>query len=194
MTLPGNTTLLPKDDDGKPIPTSVQDLKHLIEFLREQLGESYASQNLALIMSELFKYINPLAIGALEQSFHLSRLITKKALKTHKNPLDEDQIGKIVEILSGQYFSHSFPISRADVENDLKLPLTKAEGGLSEKIKALDNYYDLQFQKRGPLSPNSAEPIGSVAAFLHTTQDAFILVDAYNAKGERLGDVWLRLV
>jgi hypothetical protein len=54
-------------------------------------------------MSELFKYINPLAIGALEQSFHLARLITKKALKTHNKPLDDDQIEKVVEILSGQY-------------------------------------------------------------------------------------------
>jgi hypothetical protein len=66
-----NHPLLPKDAQGKPIPTSVENLKHCIKFIREQLGESYSQQNLALIISELFKYINPLALGALEQSYNL---------------------------------------------------------------------------------------------------------------------------
>jgi ClpP class serine protease len=54
-----NHPLLPKDAKNEPIPTSVQDLKHCIQFIREQLGDSYPQQNLAQIVSELFKYINP---------------------------------------------------------------------------------------------------------------------------------------
>jgi hypothetical protein len=54
-----NHPLLPKDAKNEPIPTSVQDLKHCIQFIREQLCDSYPQQNLAQIVSELFKYINP---------------------------------------------------------------------------------------------------------------------------------------
>ena len=102
---------------GQPIPTSVQDLKHCIQFIREQFGGEKADGEKAqipeLILSELFKYVNPLALGALEQSYALSRLITEKVLKTRKKaPLKPEQINNIVDVLSRRYFSHAFLISR----------------------------------------------------------------------------------
>jgi len=103
-----NHPLLPKDAEGKPIPTSVEDLKHCVNFIREQLGESYSQQNLALIISELFKYINPLALGALEQSYNLSKLISRKCLKSRKKALTDEHIEAVVQQLAGGYFSHSF--------------------------------------------------------------------------------------
>ena len=84
-----------------PIPISVEDLRHCIRFIREQLEESYQKQNLALIISELFKYINPLAIGALEQSYNLSKLITRKSLGSRNVKLEDTQIEKIVLRVSG---------------------------------------------------------------------------------------------
>ncbi|MFH1625776.1 MAG: hypothetical protein ABID54_11575, partial [Pseudomonadota bacterium] len=101
-----NHPLLPKDAQGKPIPISVEDLKHCIKLIREQLGESYPQQNLALIISELFKYINPLALGALEQSYNLAKLITRKCLKSRKQPFTDEHIEVVVEQLAGGYFSH----------------------------------------------------------------------------------------
>jgi Serine dehydrogenase proteinase len=133
--------LLPRDTSGKTIPTSVQDLKHCIQFVREQLGEAYPSQNLALIISELFKYVNPLSIGAIEQTYNLSRMMTRKILKTRKAALSEEQITKIVEALAGQYYSHSYPISRTEVENDLGLPVIRPDSALSGTIRAIEDQY-----------------------------------------------------
>jgi hypothetical protein len=161
--------LLPQDPKTRePIPTSVQDLKHCIQFVREQLGDSYPQQNLALIISELFKYINPLALGALEQSYNLSRLITQKVLKTHRTQLPEEQVKKIVDILSGLYFSHSFLISRAEIETDLGLKITRPDDELGELVGNYENYYLAEFQKLLPAAPNSADKT-HIGGFLETT-------------------------
>jgi hypothetical protein len=181
--------LLPQDPKTKePIPTSVQDLKHCIQFVREQLGDSYPQQDLAMIISELFKYINPLALGALEQSYNLSRLITKKVLMTHKNPLPEAQVTKIVDILSGLYFSHSFLISRAEVETDLGLKVTRPDAQLLKLIGDYENYYASEFSKMVPVVPNSKVHLSGL---LETASTGYGLVQLI--QGDKLiSDPWLK--
>lgn len=189
-----NHPLLPKDTNGNPIPTSVQDLKHCIEFIREQLGKEYESKDLALIISELFKYIDPLAIGALEQSYKLSRLISEKALKTHRKPLEEQQIENIVNRLAGQYYSHAFLISRAEVESDLNLPVTKPDDLLSKLISNLDNYYAKQFENIMPIT-NTAPPVQMcVNAFLETTDTGWASVQITDNNNPLVTDrpMWLQ--
>ncbi len=139
--------LLPRDAQNNPIPTSVQDLKHCIQFIREQFGESYTDQDLAHVMSELFKYINPLAIGALEQSYSLSRMITAKVLGTRKKKLADDHVRKVQDQLAGLYFSHSFPICRSDVETDLGLPVTRPDSALTGLIDSLEKHYTGLFSR-----------------------------------------------
>jgi hypothetical protein len=183
--------LLPKDADNKPIPTSVQDLKHCIEFIREQLGQNSTSQDLALIISELFKHVNPLAIGALEQSYHLSRLITRKVLKTHTEVLTDDHINSIVEKLAGQYFSHSFLISRADVESDLGLTVTKPDQALSDAITALENHYVNSFGTQAQANPPNPFPILTPLFFLQTTRSCSVDAQAISAEGQTVGELML---
>jgi len=187
-----NHPLLPKNAQGQPIPTSVQDLKHCIQFIREQLGESYGSQNLALIVSELFKHVDPLAIGALEQAYSLARLITRKVLKTHRTPLDDEQIERIVETLSGQYFSHSYLISRAEVETDLKLPLVKPDEDVSRTIQALSEHFSSQFRKRAPIKLPGAQAEGFAAVILQTTECRWAVPMALSGDNLVL-DQWFKL-
>lgn len=183
--------LLPQDPKTKePIPTSVQDLKHCIQFVREQLGDSYPQQNLAMIISELFKYINPLALGALEQSYNLSRLITQKVLKTHKTPLPEEQVKKIVEILSGLYFSHSFLISRTDVETDLGLKVTRPDADLTQRLDAYESYYLREFPKLVPAAPNSTDKVRA-AGILETSSVGWAIVQLIKAE-KVANDPWLK--
>lgn len=183
--------LLPKDADGTPIPTSVEDLKHCIGFIREQLGDSYSNQNLALIISELFKYINPLAIGALEQSYNLSRLITEKCLKSRIEQLTEDHIKDIVERLSGKYFSHSFLISRSEVVSDLKLPVTKPDAELSMLISQLTTHYLQQFEKIVQAMPPKPGPIFRVGGIMQTTDICWLIASLMHQDGRPIGDPWV---
>jgi hypothetical protein len=196
--------LLPQDPKGtgNTIPVSVQDLKHCIEFVRTQLGESYPSQNLALIVSELFKYINPLALGALEQAYSLSRLITRKVLGTRKQPLSEDHIAKIEKALAGEYFSHAFPISRAEVETDLKLPVTKPDTELQDRLLALEEHFVAEFARRQPLGQTGlqAQPAGVVpqaltfgtGGYLQTASCGFAIGQVLQGQ-QVLIDPWLEI-
>jgi hypothetical protein len=189
-----NHPLLPKDADDRPIPTSVEDLKHCIRFISEQLGDSYPKQNLALIISELFKYINPLAIGALEQSYNLSKLITRKSLKTRKEPLKEDHIEKIVDQLAGKYYSHSFHISRSEVESDLGLPVTKPDAELSNLIADLDNYYTEQFKKIEKVSAPNAEPLFRVGGVIQVADGGWAIVQVLKQDGKMVTDPWIEFI
>jgi hypothetical protein len=187
-----NHQLLPKDAAGKPIPTSVEDLKHCIRFIREQLGDSYQDQDLAMIISELFKYINPLAIGALEQSYNLSKLITRKCLTTRREPLAEDKIEKIVNQLAGGYYSHSFLISRAEVESDLGLPVRRPDAELTELISRLENYYVERFVKdpQALPAPNSQLRV-RLGGVVQVANNGWAIAQIIKPDGELVIDPWI---
>jgi len=184
--------LLPKDANGKTIPTSVQDLKHCMQFVREQLGDAYPSQNLALIISELFKHVNPLSIGAIEQTYNLSRLITRKVLKTHKQPMPDEQIAKVVDALAGQYFSHTYPISRDEAEKDLGLNITKPDATLVGLIRAIENQYEAEFAKTVPFQANNPEPQLRVSAILETASSGWATVQVLAKDRSLVADPWLK--
>jgi len=187
-----NHPLLPKDAAGKPIPTSVEDLKHCIKFIREQLGESYQKQNLALIISELFKYISPLAIGALEQSYNLSKLITRKCLSTRKEPLTEEKINRIVDQLAGGYYSHSFLISRAEVEKDLGLPVTSPDAELVELISRLENHYDQRFKKEMQQLPApDSQFFVRLGGVIQVADNGWAIAQITKQDGQLVSDPWM---
>lgn len=186
-----NHPLLPKDTSGQPIPISVEDLKHCIAFVREQLGESYPQQNLALIISELFKYINPLALGALEQSYNLSKLITSKCLKSRKVQLDEKQIEKIVELLASGYFSHSFLISRSEVENELGLTVTKPDEELVQLMKSLEDFYLERFHNMKQLPAPNSNLNMRVGAVIQLSSAGYAIAQILQPDGKLVVDPWL---
>ena len=187
-----NHPLLPKDAKGEPIPTSVQDLKHCIQFIREQLGEKSPQHDLAQIIAELFKYINPLALGALEQTYNLSRLITKKVLETHKNKLPDEKIAKIVDFLSGQYFSHAFFISRNDVEKDLGLKVVRPDDELMGLTANIEAHSLTEFQKAVPLAGNVQDPLIYVGALMQTTNAGLVLAVVKKADGTVIAEPWVK--
>lgn len=117
--------LLPKDKDGNQIPISVQDLKHVVDLLkREGPEQSYTPEALATIFSKMFEYVHPLAMGAIEQSYALAKIISKKLLTTHMDPIkDQDKIERITNELSDGFKSHSYQIGWKEAQ-DLGLPVT----------------------------------------------------------------------
>ena len=186
--------LLPKDAEGKPIPTSVQDLKHCVEFITEQLGDKHNSQDLAQIISELFKYVEPLPLGALEQAYKLARLITEKVLKTRRTPLDQAIIDKVVDMLSGEYYSHSFLISRNDVEQDLGLTVVRPDNALTAVIETLGDFYDAQFAAIHRITPPSDLPCIRAGAFINTTRVGWVEAQLVDGDGKLKVDLWQRYI
>ena len=90
-----------------------------MQFIREAAGTGtetpYTPEAMAEIFTALFDKIHPLAIGAIEQSYALSKLVGTQCLSTHMDPATEaDQIKAIVDKLCDDYKSHQYPISRGE--------------------------------------------------------------------------------
>ena len=150
--------LQPLDKVGKPVPVSVEDLKNCIKFISQQLkdqdkNEKYSPRDMAEIVGKLFEHIEPLVIGSVERAYALSRLITKKVLETHLDPSQEkEKIEQIVDKIGGEYFSHAFPITRRDVEQELHLNVIKPEPELFDAIWQLHKYYSGAFSQTSDLN------------------------------------------
>jgi len=183
-----NHPLLPPDKQGNPIPASVQDLRHCLEFVRRNVPK----RELGPIVRELFSHVNPLAIGAIEQSYELSRLITRKVLGTRKEKLPPKQVEEIVDRLAGKYFSHAYPISRGEVETDLRLPMTKVNPGdsLFASIEALNAFYTGVFEKQQAV-PGPIPLTFRVTGFLETTKSRRVLCQVFGPNHQPLAAIWM---
>lgn len=137
--------LLPSRKEGEPpLVVSVQDLRHCVEFVKQEIGDS-EPESLATILAALFDKIHPLAIGAMQQSYALSRLISTKALSTHMNPdTEKEQIEKIVNAFSDEFFSHHYRIGWKEAK-DKGLKVTCAADELWETMWALYKHYQVYF-------------------------------------------------
>ena len=104
--------LLPKREGADQAePISVQDMRHAMQFIRsaansdpKQENSPYTPDALARIFTALFDKIHPLAIGAIEQSYALAKLVAKRCLGTHMTGPDSQQkIDRIVDALCDDY-------------------------------------------------------------------------------------------
>lgn len=172
--------LLPRDPQNASIPVSVQDLKHCLEFVKRNVPKK---EEIGPILNQLFSAVSPLAIGALEQSYELSRLITRKVLATRRKRLDSKVSEKIVDQLAGKYFSHGYFISRDEVENDLRIPVTRMDVGDEsfEASEALNGYYASVFEREVPI-PGAPVPLSfRITGFLETAQSRRVLCQVIGA-------------
>lgn len=129
-----------------PEPISVQDMRHAMQFIREASTTDgspipYTPEAMAHIFTALFNKIHPLAIGAIEQSYALAKLIGHRCLETHlDSEKDADEIKSIVDRLCDDYKSHSYPISRAEAKS-LGLNVSDAPSQLETILVDLTKFY-----------------------------------------------------
>jgi len=194
--------LLPKREGApEPEPISVQDMRHAMQFIREaapsESGLTYTPDAMAQIFSALFDKIHPLAIGAIEQSYALAKLIGTRCLETHMGTSDADRgkIAGIVDRLCDQYKSHSYPISRSEAKA-IGLNVEWANDSLEPLMLELYQLYTAR--KVGPYGPQIApgKQVKMYIAWLESLRLKFrVEQDAEigpNKDLKPLGDQWLR--
>jgi hypothetical protein len=142
--------LLPKGIDvnnpgaeAKPFSVSVQDLKHAVAFVKREAGDGgLVGDAYARVISVLFEKVHPLAIGAIEQSYELSKLITRRMLSTHMDEkADAEEIDRLADELCDAFKSHGFPIGVLEAER-LGLKVVRAEEELYDAMWDLKRWYD----------------------------------------------------
>lgn len=146
--------LLPQGPGGQPLAISVQDLKHAVEFVNREAGPTRLTADAyAQIITALFDKVHPLALGAIEQSYSLSKLITKRMLATHMDEKKEaEEIQRLADALCDDYKSHQFPIGLVEVQRLGLRTVKKASDDLYNAMWRLLEYYQGIDRSQKPLA------------------------------------------
>lgn len=188
--------LLPRREGAEEAePISVQDMRHAMQFIREAAGQGlempYTPEAMAQIFSALFDKIHPLAIGAIEQSYALSKLVATQCLSTHMDRTKEEaQINAIVDKLCDEYKSHAYEIGRREA----RAIGLKAKDASPEVEAAMMDV--LKFYSARPTGPPAAPPTGRFMmhiAWLDSQNLTMRVEGIYQMDGDKvkhLGDQW----
>jgi hypothetical protein len=179
------------------VEVSVQDMRHAMTFVKEAFGpgETYTPDAKARILTALFEKVHPLAIGAIEQSYALSKLIARRCLSTHMDEKKQAaEIARIADALCDEFKSHQYEINRREARQ-LGLKVVDAPADIENAMVEL-----LKFYISRPVYPQSAAPpaVGSnitgVVAWLESTQLSMrVEADYVVVQGGQLkiaGDRW----
>jgi len=138
----------PQNPQNK-IPISVEDVMAYFDLAKNKFGIKN-DEELSRIFNKFVEsnpQIHPLALGNVNRIHNLIRVLAKRLLKSHKIPIKEDEIDKIVDYFTEKLYSHQYFIGRKEAREDLGLKtvvdadnvLTKAMTDLCEEYnKELD--------------------------------------------------------
>ena len=105
------------------IPISVEDVMAYFDLAKNKFGIKN-DEELAKIFNKFVEsnpQIHPLALGNVNRTHNLIRILAKRLLKSHKSPMKEDEIEKLVDYFTEKLYSHQYFIGRKEAKEDLGL-------------------------------------------------------------------------
>jgi len=133
----------PQNPQNK-IPISVEDVMAYFDLAKNKFGIKN-DDDLAKIFNKFMEsnpQIHPLALGNVNRTHNLIRRLAERLLKSHKLPLHEDEIKKLVDYFTEKLYSHQYFIGRKEAREDLGLKtITDASEELSKAMTGLYEEY-----------------------------------------------------
>jgi hypothetical protein len=133
----------PQNPQNK-IPISVEDVMAYFDLAKNKFGIKN-DQELTAIFNKFIEsnpQIHPLALGNVNRTHNLIRMLAKRLLKSHKTPMKDDEIDKIVDYFTEKLYSHQYLIGRKEARDDLNLKnIIFANKELSESMTQLYEEY-----------------------------------------------------
>lgn len=155
----------PQNPQNK-IPISVEDVMAYFDLAKNKFGIKN-DEELAKIFNKFVEsnpQIHPLALGNVNRIHNLIRILAKRLLKSHKAPMKEDEIEKLVDYFTEKLYSHQYFIGRKEAKEDLGLKtVVNADSILSKAMTDLYEEYnkELDFGKmwnpENELGPNAMQ-------------------------------------
>ena len=131
----------PQNPQNK-ISISVEDVMAYFDLAKNKFGIKNDEQ-LAMIFNKFVEsnpQIHPLALGNVNRTHNLIRILAKRLLKSHTSPMREEEIEKIVDYFTEKLYSHQYFIGRKEAKEDLGVKsVVFADESLS---KALSDLYE----------------------------------------------------
>ena len=104
-----NHALSPVDCDNDRVNVSLDELNRVIRLWRSEQGDSTENP-----YKNLFAYVHPLVIGAVDRAESLSLMLCRELLAYHID--DEEKSHQIAATLNSKYPSHSYPILLSEAQ------------------------------------------------------------------------------
>lgn len=138
----------PKNPQNK-IPISVEDVMAYFDLAKNKFGIKN-DEDLTRIFNKFVEsnpQIHPLALGNINRTHNLIRILAKRLLKSHKNPMKEEEIDKIVNYFTEKLYSHQYLIGRKEAREDLGIKTIQfADKNLADLMTELYEEYKKEMQ------------------------------------------------
>lgn len=132
-------SLSPLDRDNRRVSVSQDELARIVNVWDKNSKEHHGNPYV-----EIFKYIHPLVVGAIDKSSSLSTKICKEILSYHiENEEDAERISKH---LNYSYPSHSYPITAKEASK-IGLTVEKLTSPVNEHLLKLNQIYSEMAQR-----------------------------------------------
>jgi hypothetical protein len=133
--------LSPLDHTNNLVPVSNDEVDRIIRLWRESLGRRGDGVN---PYQELYKYLHPLVIGALDRSSSLSLMLCREILGYHLR--DRKKAERIAGELNSSYPAHQYPITSREARR-LGLRIVDLDPRLDEMLQELNLLYSEMGQR-----------------------------------------------
>lgn len=138
----------PKNPQNR-IPISVEDVMAYFDLAKNKFGIKN-DEDLARIFNKFVEsnpQIHPLALGNVNRTHNLIRILASRLLKSHKQPMPEEEIKKIVDYLTEKLYSHQYFIGRKEAKNDLGIKtIIYADENLAQIMTQLFEEYQKEME------------------------------------------------
>ena len=133
----------PQNPQNK-IPISVEDVMAYFDLAKNKFGIKN-DEELSRIFSKFVEanpQIHPLALGNVNRTHNLIRVLAKRLLKSHKSPMKEEEITRIVDDFTEKLYSHQYFVGRKEAKEDLGVKsVVFADQNLSRAMTELYEQY-----------------------------------------------------
>lgn len=133
----------------KRIPISVEDVMAYFDLAKNKFGIK-SDEELVKVFNKFVEskpLIHPLALGNVNRTHNLIRILAKRLLKSHKVPMKEVDIDKIIDYFTEKLYSHQYLIGRKEAKEDLGIKTIRhADKNLSDLMTQLFKEYEKGMQ------------------------------------------------
>ena len=138
----------PQNPQNK-IPISVEDVMAYFDLAKNKFGIKNDEELSRVFMKfvESNPQIHPLALGNVNRTHNLIRMLAKRLLKSHKTPMKEEEINRVVDDFTEKLYSHQYFVGRKEAKEDLGVKsVVFADQNLSEVMTELFEEYKTEME------------------------------------------------
>lgn len=182
---PNITSVFNPADPANPqmkLAINVEDVYSYISIAKDIVGIK-SDDALAGVFEHLVDHVHPLAVGTINRTYSLIRLIAQRLLLTHIDASNKKHIDEIVNTLTEKLFAHNYMISRMEARDSLKLPVTFCSPRLESLMWQLYEKYREQLKLERPFIPEEIADMNGNFSVYCGVIDSLKHLDGYVFEG-----------